>query len=120
MAYEGQGRSSGASGDGGLENVAAHSEVGAFVYDVRTGATIWRHTAEYSQQVETVHILAGVAGPQVAVGARTYGHREAGKPYLSAQVWWFTPTGTLISKWPGKPINGNPVFVKGDWYGNGT
>ena len=53
------------------------------------------------------------------VGARTYGNREAGEPYLSAQVWWFDSAGELVSKWPGKPVNGNPVFVKGDWRGDG-
>lgn len=108
------------NGDGQPEIVAAHSEVGAFVYDAGTGATVWQHTAEHTQQVETGHFLAGVPGPQVAMGARTYGNRSAGEPYLSAQVWWFTPTGTLVAKWPGKPLNGNPVFVKGDWYGDGT
>ena len=106
-------------GDGHKEIVAAHSEVGAFVYDARTGATVWQHTAEHTQQVETGRFLEGVPGPQVAMGARTYGNREAGEPYLSAQVWWFTPTGELVSKWPGKPLNGNPVFVKGDWTGDG-
>ena len=108
------------NGDGQPEIVAAHSEVGAFVYDARTGATVWQHTAEHAQQVETGHFLSNVPGPQVAMGVRTYGNREAGEPYLSAQVWWFTPGGTLVSKWPGKPINGNPVFVKGDWRGDGT
>jgi hypothetical protein len=106
-------------GDGRPELVSAHSEVGVVVYDALTGRIVWQHTAEHAQQVETGHFLDGAPGPQVAIGARTYGNRQAGEPYLSAQVWWFDPAGTLLAKWPGMPLNGNPVFVKGDWRGDG-
>jgi len=54
-----------------------------------------------------------------SLGARTYGNAQAGEPGLSAQVWWFDPTLRLISKWPALPLNGNPVFVQGDWRGDG-
>ena len=106
-------------GDGQLEMISSHSEVGVVVYDALTGRIRWQHTGEHSQQIEVGSYLDGVPGPQVALGARTYGNRQVGEPYLSGQVWWFTPTGKLISKWPGMPLNGNPVFVKGDWRGNG-
>lgn len=106
-------------GDGKLEIVSSHSEVGVVAYEGLTGRIRWQHTAEHTQQIEPGHFLDGVPGPQVAAGARTYGNRQAGEPYLSGQVWWFDREGTLLSKWPGMPLNGNPVFVKGDWKGDG-
>ncbi|MEX2601894.1 MAG: hypothetical protein WD355_09615 [Balneolaceae bacterium] len=108
------------NGDGREEMVAAHSEVGALVYDALNGDILWQNIAEHTQQVETGHFLAGTDGPQVAMGARTYGNRQAGEHYLWAQVQWFSPDGDLLSLWPEKPINGNPVFVKGDWRGDGS
>jgi hypothetical protein len=105
--------------DGRMDIVAAHSEVGVVVYDADDGHIVWQNMAEHAQQAEVGDILLDVPGPQVAIGARTYGNREAGEAYLWAQVWWFAPDGRLISKWPGKPLNGNPVFVKGDWRGDG-
>ncbi|HWV58629.1 MAG TPA: hypothetical protein VNZ57_14330 [Longimicrobiales bacterium] len=108
------------NGDGRRELVAAHSETGVFAFDALTGAILWQNMAEHSQQLETGYFLAGQPGPQVAIGARTYGNRDADEPYLSAQVHWFSPTGELITRWPGMPLNGNPVFVKGDWRGDGT
>lgn len=107
------------TGNGRKEMVAAHSEVGAVVYDSETGNLLWQQMAEHTQQVETGHFLADINGPQVVTGARTYGNRQAGEHYLWAQVQWFTTDGKLIGLWPEKPLNGNPVFVKGDWYGNG-
>lgn len=107
------------NGDGVDEMIAAHSEVGALVYDSRNGDILWQNTAEHTQQVETGNYLKGVEGPQVAFGARTYGNRSAGEHYLWAQVQWYTPDGELVKLWPEKPINGNPVFVKGDWDGDG-
>ncbi|MCW9713919.1 hypothetical protein LQ318_13490 [Aliifodinibius salicampi] len=107
------------NGDGVDEMIAAHSEVGALVYDSRNGDILWQNTAEHTQQVETGNYLQGVEGPQVAFGARTYGNRSAGEHYLWAQVQWYTPDGELVKLWPEKPINGNPVFVKGDWDGDG-
>ncbi|MBW3629195.1 MAG: hypothetical protein KY464_07855 [Gemmatimonadetes bacterium] len=105
--------------DGQLEAVSSHSEVGVIAYEALTGRLKWQNMAEHAQQIEIGNYLDGVPGPQVAVGARTYGNRQAGEPYLSGQVWWFDPAGKLLSKWPGMPLNGNPVFVKGDWRGDG-
>jgi hypothetical protein len=107
------------TGNGVKEMVAAHSEVGMLVYDSESGDILWQQMAEHTQQVETGYFLDGVDGPQVAAGARTYGNRQAGEHYLWAQVHWFSQDGELLGLWPEKPINGNPVFVKGDWYGNG-
>ncbi|MDZ7693601.1 MAG: hypothetical protein U5K69_21195 [Balneolaceae bacterium] len=107
------------NGDGVDEMIAAHSEVGALVYDARSGDILWQNTAEHTQQIETGNYLTGIEGPQVAFGARTYGNRSAGEHYLWAQVQWYTPGGELVKLWPEKPINGNPVFEKGDWDGDG-
>jgi hypothetical protein len=38
---------------------------------------------------------------------------------LGAQLYWFDNVGKLLEKWPAHPLNGNPNFVRGDWYGNG-
>lgn len=107
------------NGDGQREVVAAHSEVGVVVYAAMTGELLWQNMGEHSQQLEIGDFRDDVPGLEVAIGARTYGNRQAGEPYLSAQVWWFDAAGTLVSKWPGMPLNGNPVFVKGDWRGDG-
>lgn len=107
------------TGDGKKELVAAHSEVGLVVYNQDSGRLIWQNTAEHTQQVETGDFIAGVASPQIAAGARTYGDREAGEHYLWSQIQWYSPDGELLGLWPEKPINGNPVFVKGDWEGRG-
>ena len=106
-------------GDGKLEIISVESEAGVFVFDAANGKVRWQHAAEHSQQLAIGQFLRGVRGPQVVVGARTYGDRQVGEPYLSGQVWWFDRAGTLLSKWPGMPLNGNPVFVQGDWKGNG-
>ena len=106
-------------GDGRPELVSAQSEAGVFAFRATTGEILWQHAAEHAQQIEIGRFLDGVVGPQVAIGARTYGNRAAGEPYLSGQVWWFDARGTLLSKWPALPLNGNPVFVTGDWRGDG-
>ncbi|HEY8512530.1 MAG TPA: hypothetical protein VIL31_11275 [Cyclobacteriaceae bacterium] len=105
--------------DGDLDIISAHSETGVFVFDGMTGNILWQETAEHSQQVEVGDFLDGVDGPQVVIGARTYGNRQAGEPYLSSQLFWFDNKGRRISRWPGKPLNGNPDFVKGNWKGDG-
>ena len=38
---------------------------------------------------------------------------------LAAQLDWFDNRGRLLERWPAHPLNGNPNFVRGDWYGNG-
>lgn len=106
--------------DGQLDLVTAHSEVGVVAIEAMTGEIMWQNMAEHTQQLETGDFLDDVPAPQVAVGARIYGNRSAGEPYLWAQVHWFDPEGNLLKKWPGNPLNGNPVFVKGDWRGDGT
>ena len=107
------------TGDGKREIVATESEAGVFVFDASSGRILRQHAAEHSQQLAVGRFLTGMPAPQLAVGARTYGNAQAGEPGLSAQVWWFDPTLRLISKWPALPLNGNPVFVQGDWRGDG-
>ena len=38
---------------------------------------------------------------------------------LAAQLYWFDNVGRLLERWPAQPLNGNPNFVRGDWYGTG-
>jgi hypothetical protein len=38
---------------------------------------------------------------------------------LGAQLYWFDNVGRLLERWPAHPLNGNPNFVRGDWYGTG-
>lgn len=106
-------------GDGHKDIVTANSETGIFIYKGMSGQIIWQQTAEHSQQIEAGNFLKDAEGVQVVVGGRTYGNRQAGEPYLSSQLYWFTHQGERLFKWPGAPINGNPDFVKGDWLGNG-
>ncbi|MGY2132279.1 FG-GAP repeat domain-containing protein [Hymenobacter sp. HD11105] len=108
------------NGDGKLDIATANSETGVFIYEGFTGKIIWQNTAEHSQQLAGGNFLKNVPGPQVVVGGRTYGNREAGEPYLSSQLFWFDNVGNLVKKWPGNPINGNPDFVRGNWRGDGS
>ncbi|MEX0778890.1 MAG: hypothetical protein WD037_04100 [Balneolales bacterium] len=107
------------TGDGRKELVAAHSEVGVVAYDAEAGDLVWQNMAEHTQQLEVGDFISGVESPQVIVGARTYGNRSAGESYLWSQVQWFTPQGELAGLWPERPLNGNPVFVRGNWDGHG-
>jgi hypothetical protein len=107
------------TGDGRPEIVSTQSEAGVFVFDAATGRILRQHAAEHAQQIAVGRFLAAERGPQLVVGARTYGDPQAGQPRLSAQVWWFDATLRLLSKWPALPLNGNPVFVQGDWRGDG-
>lgn len=106
--------------DGRPDIVTANSEAGVFVYEALTGKIIWQNTAEHSQQLAVGDFLKNVPGPQVVIGGRTYGNRAIGEPYLSSQLYWFDNQGTLLKKWPGNPINGNPDFVRGNWRGDGS
>jgi hypothetical protein len=38
---------------------------------------------------------------------------------LGAWLYWFDNAGRLLETWPAHPLNGNPNFVRGNWYGNG-
>ena len=106
------------NGDGKLDIVTANSETGIFIYEAMMGKIIWQQVAEHTQQIQVGNFLKNAPSPQVVAGGRVYGNRQIGEPYLSSQLYWFGNTGTLLSKWPGQPINGNPDFVKGDWRGD--
>lgn len=107
------------NGDGKRDIITANSETGVFMYEALTGEIIWQNIAEHSQQIEAGYFLKGMKKPQVVVGARTYGNRQAEEQYLWSQLYWFSDQGEMLFKWPQKPINGNPDFVKGDWKGDG-
>ncbi len=107
------------NGDGKLDIVTANSETGIFIYEAVTGKIIWQQVAEHTQQIQVGSFLKNTPTPQIVAGGRTYGNRQIGEPYLSSQLYWFDHQGSLLSKWPGQPINGNPDFVKGDWRGDG-
>ncbi len=108
------------NGDSRTDLVTANSETGVFMFDGMTGEIHWQHVAEHTQQIEVGNFLEGYENPQVVAGARTYGNRRAGEPYLWSQLYWYSNDGKLLFKWPWKPLNGNPDFVKGDWYGEGS
>jgi hypothetical protein len=74
--------------------------------------------ADHTQQITAGYILKDSKTPQVIANGRTYGSRGGGG--LGAQLYWFDNQGNLLFKWPRNPVSGNPNFVRGDWYGNGT
>ena len=94
------------------------SDVGTLAYSAQTGKLLWQNLSDHTQQITAGSILRGMRAPQVVVNARTYGPRGSGG--LGAQLYWFTNQGDLISRWPANPLNGNPNFVRGDWYGTGN
>ena len=106
------------NGDGRLEMVAPWSDVGVVALDALSGELLWWRQAEHTQRLQVGNFLSGVPGPHLAASARFYGNRRF-EPYLWAQVHWFDAKGNLLFKWPANPLNCNPVFVKGDWRGDG-
>jgi hypothetical protein len=106
-------------GDGKLELVTGQSDVGALAYRALTGEMLWQNMADHTQQITAGYILKGSKTPQVIANGRTYGSGRGGGG-LAAQLYWFDNRGNLLFKWPRNPLSGNPNFVRGDWYGNGT
>ena len=105
-------------GDGKLELVTGQSDVGALAYRALTGEMLWQNMADHTQQITAGYILKGSKTPQVVANGRTYGSGRGGG--LAAQLYWFDNRGNLLFKWPRNPLGGNPNFVRGDWYGDGT
>lgn len=106
-------------GDRELELLAAQSDVGTVVYKALTGKVLWKRASRHTQNIEFGKFLANIPEPQIIATSRTYKYRNSGQPFLYGQTYWFSSKGELISKWPDKPLNCNPIFVKGDWRGNG-
>jgi hypothetical protein len=107
------------NGDGKEELIVAVGDFGTQVRDTLTSKLLWMAPCEHNQQIAVGKFLTGYNLAQVAAGARIYKNHRL-DPYISAQVYWFDNIGNLISKWPANELNGNPVFAKGDWYGNGS
>jgi hypothetical protein len=105
-------------GDGKPELLTGQSDVGALAYRASTGELLWHNMADHTQQITAGYILKNSRTPQVVANGRVYGPRGGGG--LAAQLYWFDNKGNLLHKWPRNPLNGNPNFVRGDWYGNGT
>ncbi len=57
-------------GDGQVEILAPVSEFGIMVFRALTGELLW-HPAEHAQQLEVRNVRGGLAGPRIAVNART-------------------------------------------------
>ena len=126
------------NGDGKLEQLVAQSDVGTLAYNAQTGSILWQNLSDHTQQITAGYILAGSKTPQVVSNGRTYMPRPTSLPGqprgarspstdqglggsggLGAQLYWFDNRGNLLSRWPANPLNGNPNFVRGDWYGTG-
>jgi hypothetical protein len=126
------------NGDGKPELLVGQSDVGSLMYDAQTGAMLWQNVSDHTQQITAGYILADSKTPQVVANGRTYGAPQprpaggaaGGRPQpapgqiqvgggLGAQLYWFDAQGRLLEKWPAHPLNGNPNFVRGDWYGTG-
>jgi hypothetical protein len=123
------------NGDGKPELNVGQSDAGTIAYNAQTGAILWHNLSDHTQQITAGYILADSKTPQVVSNGRTYPARPAGfQPGaravassdqtnpgggLAAQLYWFDNKGHLLEKWPAHPLNGNPNFVRGDWYGNG-
>jgi hypothetical protein len=101
------------NGDGKPELLVGQSDVGTLEYNAQTGQMLWQNVSDHSQQVTAGYILADSKTPQVVTNGRTY---TGG---LSAQLYWFDDQGRLLERWPSHGIQGNPNFVRGDWYGTG-
>lgn len=122
------------NGDGKKEQLVAQSDVGTLAYNAHSGAILWQNLSDHTQQITAGYILKNSKTPQVVVNGRTYMPRPprrqagatpppetglGGNGGLGAQLYWFDNKGNLLERWPAHPLNGNPNFVRGDWYGNG-
>jgi hypothetical protein len=128
------------NGDGKPELLTSQSDVGTLAYNAQTGAILWQNLSDHSQQITAGYILGNTSTPQVVTNGRTYvpmtrppgaapglGTMRMAAPTgeiavgggLGAQLYWFDNRGRLLETWPAHPLNGNPNFVRGDWYGNG-
>jgi hypothetical protein len=100
------------TGDGEEELITAYSDRGIRVYDATNGDILWERPAWHAQKAV---VSETVDGDQfVAVNGRLY--HEGGSPRLYAQLFTYGPGGERRAVWPDHPINGNPVFVHGDWH----
>ena len=127
------------NGDGKPELLTSQSDVGTLAYNAQTGAILWQNLSDHSQQITAGYILANSPTPQVVTNGRTYidaqparlqarpaSHKKgsasgeiAAGGGLGAQLYWFDNKGSLLETWPAHPLDGNPNFVRGDWYGTG-
>ena len=128
------------NGDGKPELLTGQSDVGTLAYNAQNGEILWQNLSDHSQQITAGYILGGSSTPQVVTNGRTYvpmmrppgampgqGPMRMAVPPgeigvgggLGAQLYWFDNQGKLLETWPAHPLNGNPNFVRGDWYGNG-
>jgi hypothetical protein len=128
--------------DGKPELLVGQSDVGTLAYNAQSGDMLWQNISDHSQQITAGYILGDAKTPQVVTNGRTYGPppaaRSAGaRPAaggfrqatpageiavgggLGAQLYWFDNVGRLLETWPAHPLNGNPNFVRGDWFGTG-
>jgi hypothetical protein len=101
--------------------ILANSATPQAVANGRTyGAPVPR-PASFQPGVRPAGAAAGAgAGPQPGFG-RQQGPADqiAINGGLAAQLYWFDNRGRLLERWPAHPLNGNPNFVRGDWYGTG-
>ncbi len=135
------------NGDGKPELLVGQSDVGTVAYNAQNGEMLWQNLSDHSQQITAGYILANSRTPQVVTNGRTYGVPAPRPPGaqsgvrpagggggfrqatpageigvgggLGAQLYWFDNVGRLLEEWPAHPLNGNPNFVRGDWYGTG-
>jgi hypothetical protein len=135
------------NGDGKPELLVGQSDVGTVAYNAQNGDMLWQNLSDHSQQITAGYILGDSKTPQVVTNGRVYGARAArpagtqsglraagdggfgrqqGSPDqivvnsgLAAQLYWFDNVGHLLERWPAEPLNGNPNFVRGDWFGTG-
>jgi hypothetical protein len=133
------------NGDGKPELLVGQSDVGTVAYNAQDGDMLWQNLSDHSQQITAGYILANSKTPQVVTNGRTYGPPPAARAAglrpaggggggfrqaapageigvgggLGAQLYWFDNAGRLLETWPAHPLNGNPNFVRGDWYGTG-
>jgi hypothetical protein len=126
------------NGDGKAELLTSQSDVGTLAYNAQHGDILWQNLSDHSQQITAGYILSNSKTPQVVTNGRTYmsmprppgppGQRGRPAPptdeiavgnFLGAQLYWFNNVGKLLETWPAHPLEGNPNFVRGDWYGTG-
>jgi len=123
LAYNAQ------NGDMLWQNLSDHSQqitAGYILGDSKTPQVVTGGRTYGAPQPRPAGAAPGLRPAGAAGGGGGGFGRQQGPPDqigvqggLAAQLYWFDNVGRLLERWPAQPLNGNPNFVRGDWYGTG-
>ncbi len=116
------------NGDMLWQNLSDHSQqitAGYILGDSKTPEIVTGGRTYGAPQPRPAGLRPASAAGATGSGGGGFG-RQQGPPDqiavqggLASQLYWFDNLGRLLQRWPAQPLNGNPNFVRGDWFGTG-